>query len=196
MLDRIAELRAAGLDVRAQVAARGVGGIVGLRTTTNPFAFTPGWKEIADKPLAERLAQLHDPAFRARLLYELTQPSDHPWAMALANCYGNLFRMSDPVDYEPHPDSSIAAEAKRAGREPAEYCYDVLLEQDGERLLYMPTVNYAHGSLDDVHTMMTTDFALFGLSDGGAHCEGRGCGDGSLRYRRRWPSARLYRRCL
>jgi N-acyl-D-aspartate/D-glutamate deacylase len=34
----------------------------------------------------------------------------------------------------------------------------------------MPIVNYARGSLDDVHAMMTAPHTLYGLSDGGAHC--------------------------
>ncbi|MGJ3627297.1 amidohydrolase family protein [Sphingomonas sp. MMS24-JH45] len=31
-------------------------------------------------------------------------------------------------------------------------------------------INYARGNLDDVHGMMTGPHALYGLSDGGAHC--------------------------
>jgi len=170
MYQQIAQLRDLGLDVRAQVAARGIGAIVGLRTSSNPFAFTPAWGELADLPFEARLARIRTPAVRDRLLREVKEPSDHPFAAAMANCYDRLFRMDDPVDYEPAPARSLAAEAENAGREPAEYALDVILEEDGQRLLYMPSLNYARGNLDDVHEMMSAEFALFGLSDGGAHC--------------------------
>jgi len=170
MYKRIAQLRDRGLDVRAQVAARGIGAIVGLRTSSNPFAFTPAWRELASLPFEDRLAQVQTPAMRERLLREVNEPNDHPFAAAMANSYGRLFRMDDPVDYEPVPERSLAAEAARAGREPAEHTLDVMLEESGRRLLYMPSLNYADGNLDDVHEMMSAEFALFGLSDGGAHC--------------------------
>ena len=46
----------------------------------------------------------------------------------------------------------------------------MLLEDDGARLLYLPLMNYAHGSLDDVREMITSPHSIFGLSDAGAHC--------------------------
>ncbi len=64
----------------------------------------------------------------------------------------------------------MKAEAARAGKDPAAYVYDVLLEEDGKRLLYFPAINYLSGDLSAVHAMLSADYALFGLSDGGAHC--------------------------
>lgn len=170
MYRRIEALRAKGLDVRAQVAARAIGGIMGIRTNMNPFGFTPGWQEIASLPFPQRLARMRDPSFRDRLLREVKEPSDHPFAAQMAGCHDQAFRMSDPVDYEQSQDCSIGAEARRAGRDVWDHLYDVLLEDEGERLLYVPALNYAAGNLDDVHEMMSADFALYGLSDGGAHC--------------------------
>ncbi|HMJ75184.1 MAG TPA: amidohydrolase family protein, partial [Iamia sp.] len=60
--------------------------------------------------------------------------------------------------------------AAAAGADPAEMVYDALLERDGTQLLYLPLFNFAHGSLADVHEMITSPLALFGLSDAGAHC--------------------------
>jgi N-acyl-D-aspartate/D-glutamate deacylase len=46
----------------------------------------------------------------------------------------------------------------------------MLLEDEGERLLYIPLMNYARGNLDDVREMLTSPNAICGLSDAGAHC--------------------------
>jgi N-acyl-D-aspartate/D-glutamate deacylase len=81
-----------------------------------------------------------------------------------------MFRLTDPVDYELDADWSLGAEAARAGVDAAGVVYDALLEDDGQRLLYVPLFNFAHGNFDDIHEMISTPFALFGLSDAGAHC--------------------------
>ncbi|WP_340315819.1 N-acyl-D-amino-acid deacylase family protein [Rhizorhabdus argentea] len=170
MYSAIAAMREDGLDVRAQVAARAVGAILGLRTSANPFAFTRSWPALSALPFPELLAAFRDAGTRTRLLGEIDEPVDHPLAKSIVGAFDRMFRMRDPVDYEPRPQDSILAEAEAAGIRPAEYVYDTLLEENGERLLYMPSLNYAAGNLDDVHEMMSADFALFGLSDGGAHC--------------------------
>jgi N-acyl-D-aspartate/D-glutamate deacylase len=48
--------------------------------------------------------------------------------------------------------------------------FDLLLGGDGSTLLYIPLMNYARGSLDDVREMISSPYSLFGLSDAGAHC--------------------------
>jgi len=170
IFDWIEERRAEGLPISAQVAIRGVGGIVGFSTNTNPFLATATWKTLAPLPRAERLARLRDPAVRQRILKEHEAPVDGPFGEYLARGFHAMFRMTDPVDYEPSPAASMLAEAQSAGRDPADYVYDVLLEEHGNRLLYFPAINYLSGDLSAVHAMLGQDYALFGLSDGGAHC--------------------------
>src|SRR5207249_2182325 len=84
--------------------------------------------------------------------------------------FHKLFVMGDPVDYEPDPVQSMAGIAARTGRTPAEVTYDLLLEDGGRRLLYMPLANWARQDLGDVREMLLSPNALLGLSDGGAHC--------------------------
>jgi N-acyl-D-aspartate/D-glutamate deacylase len=167
----IESMAAEGLDVRAQVAPRPIGVILTFASTTNPFFIAPTYREIARTATVEqRLARLADPEVKAKILAE--HKHIHPPGMAAVIVQGftRMFRMTDPVDYEPEARNSLGAEAERLGRDPADYVYDVLLEEGGRRLLYMPLINYARGDLDDVYGMMSGKHVLYGLSDGGAHC--------------------------
>jgi N-acyl-D-amino-acid deacylase len=56
------------------------------------------------------------------------------------------------------------------GVDPREFAYDVQLQRDGRQLIYTPLFNFVHGNLDAVREMITSPVAMFGLSDGGAHC--------------------------
>ena len=162
-----------GLPVSAQVAPRPIGAILSFASTTNPFILTPTYRRIvaANASVDERLAALADPQVRTAILSEhaANRPSSG-FAAIITWGFSRMFRMSDPVDYEPQEGQSIAAEAARAGADPATFAYDTLMEEGGRRLLYMPLINYARGNLDDVHGMMTGAHVLYGLSDGGAHC--------------------------
>ena len=167
----VAAMNAEGLDVKTQVAPRPLGVILSFASTTNPFFICPTYREVAREATTEqRLAALADPAVKARILAE--HKHIHPPGMALIIVQGfkRMHRMTDPVDYEPDASTSLGAEAERLGRDPADFVYDVLLEEGGRRLLYMPLINYARGNLDDVWGMMSGPHSLYGLSDGGAHC--------------------------
>jgi N-acyl-D-amino-acid deacylase len=161
-----------GLDVRAQVAPRPVGVLLSFASTSNPFFLCPSYRQLvaSGAPVEARLRQLADPAFKAKILGEHGAYRPEGIVGLMTNGFSRMFRMSDPVDYEPSADASLAAEAARAGRDVADYAYDVLLEEGGRRLLYMPLINYAYGNLDDVYGMMNGPRTLYGLSDGGAHC--------------------------
>jgi len=167
---RVADMVAEGLDVKAQVAPRPIGIVLGLEATLNPFILCPGWRPLHHATLAEKRAALADPATRAMLLAEHAATPGEGFARLVAHGYARMFRVTDPVDYEPPVDQSVAAEAKVRNIAPAELLLDLLLEAEGRRLLYMPLINYARGNLNDVHAMMTAPHTLYGLSDGGAHC--------------------------
>jgi N-acyl-D-aspartate/D-glutamate deacylase len=81
-----------------------------------------------------------------------------------------IFPLGDPPDYEPPPERSIAAIAKREGRSEDEVLYDLMLEQQGKALLMVALVGYADQDLEAIRSMLEHPQTAFGLGDGGAHC--------------------------
>ena len=171
VLDAIAQMNADGLRVRAQVAARGIGILLGLQATLNSFSRCPSYKAVADLPLAERVTALREPARRGAIVAEWPD-----YKLRQEPGFERLFALGDPPDYEPAPEASVAAEAARLGREPADYAYELLIADGGTSLLYSPIINYPNGNLDATRALLTHEFAVPGLSDGGAHvgtiCDG------------------------
>jgi N-acyl-D-aspartate/D-glutamate deacylase len=172
-MDWVDRMVTSGLDVKAQVASRPIGVLLGLQATANPFAFCASYGELAFVSPEEKLAALRDPERKRRILAEHAEiaPTLEPGIVQQIMCgFDVIFRLSDPVDYEMDKDWSIAAEAAAAGTTPESMVYDLLLERDGTQLLYLPLFNFAHGNFDDIHEMITAPNTLFGLSDAGAHC--------------------------
>ena len=134
---------AAGADVKAQVAVRPIGVLIGLQATANPFMFCPSYRQLHTLDHAERLARLRDPEVRRTLLAEHAASSPSGFVGILHSGYDRMYPLSDPPDYEPTPADSVAGRAATTGAEPAELLYDLLLDDDGSRLLYIPLMNYA-----------------------------------------------------
>ena len=179
ILERAEKAADKGLTIRCQVAARGIGVMLGLEATFHPFMGFPSYKRIHHLPLAERVKAMRDPEFKAQLLKEETEPlagdgsAIPPLADELLSKIDmvamRLFRLGENPNYEPTPKDCLAAEAMRTGKPTLEVIYDALLEQEGKALLYFPLYNYTGMSLDTLHEMLTHPLALPGLSDGGAH---------------------------
>jgi N-acyl-D-aspartate/D-glutamate deacylase len=170
LLSAIERWREAGADVKAQVGVRPIGVLIGLQATANPFMFCPSYRPLHSLTHDERVARLHDPELRRTLLDEHAASTPAGFVGILHSGYERMYPLSDPPNYEPSPSDSVAGRAAAAGAQPDELLYDLLLDGDGSRLLYIPLMNYAHGDLDDVREMLTSPNALFGLSDAGAHC--------------------------
>nr|AGL33528.1 amidohydrolase 3 [uncultured proteobacterium] len=168
LLSRLGAAVARGVDIKAQVAGRPVGLMLGLQGSAHPFISRPAYREIADKPLAERVAIMRDPAFRARLIAEKPEKG-HPFINSLAGAYHKIFELGTPPDYEPDPKDSFAARAERLGVDPNELVYDAMLQDEGRAFLYFPMHNYTEGDLENVRAMLEHPDTLYGLSDGGAH---------------------------
>jgi N-acyl-D-aspartate/D-glutamate deacylase len=176
LLDAVTEAQAQGLDMKGQVPPRATGVLLGLTATLNPFSRHPSFKQaIRDaktgelKPLEARIEALRDPAVRARILAD-TPRSAGALVDEILESFHKMYPMSEPVDYEPAPEKSIASIAERQGRRPQELAYDMLLEDDGRALILHPLFNYLPGNLDYVEKMLEHPHTVLGLSDGGAHC--------------------------
>ncbi|MFC3052924.1 N-acyl-D-amino-acid deacylase family protein [Kordiimonas pumila] len=168
-----------GINMRLQVAPRGIGVILGLQCTFHPFIGFPSYKKIAHLSLTERVNIMKDATFKARLLSETSEKvagdgtpipplADLLLAqIAFVSC--KMFKLGENPDYEQPIEHSIYKMAEREGISPLEKIYDILLEKDGREFIYFPIYNYTNMNYDAVSEMMQHPLSLMGLTDGGAH---------------------------
>ncbi len=171
-LARTDAANARGARVTAQIALRGTGVLLNWRGTAHPFVTRASWQAIATLPWAEQLAMLRDPVFKAKLLADPAERPENDSALVdlLFHGWAMQFPLGDEPDYEPTPETSIAAIAAREGRTPEDVAYDTMLADDGRGFIYLPILNYADGHLDHVLELLRHPATVVSLSDGGAHC--------------------------
>jgi N-acyl-D-aspartate/D-glutamate deacylase len=162
-------MNADGLNVRAQVAGRAIGILMCWAGTAHPFATRPSVLALRDKDPAEALRALRDPGFQQKILAE-TPVHLGDFETFVTQTFSKMFAVDEAFDYEPGPEQSVAAIAKRTGRTPEEVCLELLNRHDGEGMLYFPLFNYSAGDLDVLHELHSNPNTLMGLSDAGAHC--------------------------
>jgi len=169
--DRALDARAAGIELRPQTLGRMQSVLVGLQTV-HPFAYRPSYLALRDLPLAERVRRLRDPAMRQRILSEapLPAPESDPFASLFDYGGDRVFTLDENPDYEPGPEQSLTALARREARPEIDVLYDLLLEDEGRALLLHAVANYSAGDHGVAHEMLSHPCSLVGLGDGGAHC--------------------------
>ena len=167
-LTMVEKANANGGDVTAQIFPRPIGLVIGLELSGNPFVMYPSYREIADLPLPERVAEMRKPEVRERILKDKPASDGHPLMFAV-QAFDWIFPLGDPPDYEPDPADSIAARAKARGVSPLEEAYDRLLDDDGHAMLLVTLANFRDASLDTVAELVRREDVVLGLGDGGAH---------------------------
>lgn len=167
-LELLAEANKEGVAMKGQVIGRPTGYLLGLNLSWHPLSFHPTYRELARLPLKTRVAELRKPAVRARILAETPGEAPYP-GLKWMKRFDMMFRLGDPPNYQPSLNDSIAAQAARRGIGPLEIAYDLLLEQEGEAVLFLLVANYNDGTLDAVLEMMRDPNTVLGLGDGGAH---------------------------
>ena len=166
-LANIHAANAAGVTANGQVGCRPIGVLVGLDATVNPFGNHPAYRRVAHLPGTERAARLrNDDALRRELIGERPDDGYTRW---ISYALGRSFELCDDLDYEPPPDTSIAARAAAVGISPWELALDLLAAGDGDALLLYTFENYSGGSLDDVAEMLADPHTICGIGDAGAH---------------------------
>jgi len=168
MIEKYNSAGTADTAITAQMFPRPIGLVIGLELTGNPFVFYPSYREIAELPLEERVAEMRKPEVRARILADKPAADGHP-LLYLAQAWNWIFPLTDEPDYEPDASTSIAARAAARGVTPMEEAYDRLLDDDGHAMLLVAMANFENNSLDTVGELIRRDDVVLGLGDGGAH---------------------------
>ena len=163
-----------GIDLRPQVIPRAITFFTSLRTY-HMFMLRPTYKKLAaDLTHEELVAAMRRPDIKKAILGEKDESIDRrDIGEVLTGIFHNTlyvtFPFTQPVDYEPAPETSVKAEARRMGKDPAEHMYDRLLDDDGNALFMLLSSNYVHGNLEVCREMMQHPKAVSGLGDSGAH---------------------------
>lgn len=159
----ISGFRADGKNVTAVTVPRSGGGVGGL--ATNNFFRTPSWNTLRHMDFEGRLTALRDAALREKLVREL---KESPHADEIVNQTRNWFPMGtdERPFYTGSPDQSLMAIAASANEHPAETWIRLTLETDGEMLFHHRGFNR---NLETLAELITTDWAMPGLGDAGAH---------------------------
>jgi N-acyl-D-aspartate/D-glutamate deacylase len=160
---------AEGLEIRGQVIGRPTASMLGLELSFHPFSLHPSFRPLAGLPLAEKVAAMRDPELRRKLLSE--EPADpNPFFLFLISETEMLFRLGDPPNYHPDPDTSMGAIARAGGRDVMEVIYDVLMEREGREILYRPLGNTSgYRFQSSGRNLIPNDHTVVALGDGGAH---------------------------
>lgn len=165
LLDLLEQANGDGVEMRAQVAPRPVGLLLGHQCTLNPFMTVDTYRDLADLPHHERVTALRRDEVRRKIIDEATAQDRQRLIFDL----GRMFELGDPPNYEPEPDTSVSRRADQLGVNPYELAYDLLLGDDGRAFLYLPFLNWEDGNLDATGEMLAHPHTVVGLADGGAH---------------------------
>ena len=180
-----------GKNVRPQFPGRNVGLMFGLESSLHPFIGHPSYKEISHLPLNERLSIMRDPAFKQKILNESPSfredllkaakeqksnktkeeiKAEAEIGKKLISNYETQFILSDPPNYEPTREDSIAYIAEQRNQSEEEVIYDELIKDNGKNLIYACFTPYENHKLEFVETFYKLKSSVAGGSDGGAHC--------------------------
>ena len=180
-----------GKNVRPQFPGRNVGLMFGLESSLHPFIGHPSYKDISHLPLNERLSIMRDPTFKQKILNESPSfredlqkaakeqksnktkeeiKAEAEIGKKIISNYETQFILSDPPNYEPTREDSIAYLAEQRKQSEEEVIYDELIKDDGKSLIYACFTPYENHKLKFVETFYKLKSSVAGGSDGGAHC--------------------------
>ena len=161
--ERVSEMRRNGVDITGVTVPRSGGGVGGL--STGNFWHTKSWNELRRMDFADRLEAIQDAEFRSRLVQEI---KDHEQEEMILNATKRYYSMGQEArpNYTQSRYESLYDIAEEAGEHPAETWLRLTLETNGKALFHQRGFNV---NLEHLEKMITTDWAMPGLGDAGAH---------------------------
>ena len=162
--EKVSAMRDDGLDVTAVTVPRSGGGIVSL--ANNSFWRTPVWSELHKiKGVPARLKAIQDSDFRAKLIDEI---KNHPNQEPIIRPIKRWYYMGDASrpNYTQSRYESLYDIATEAGEHPVETWLRIMLETEGKAMFHARGFNV---NLEHLEKMITTEWAMPGLGDAGAH---------------------------
>jgi N-acyl-D-aspartate/D-glutamate deacylase len=169
-LDFVREAAREGAKLIPHVGARPVNILLSWDGTINPFSFHANYAALSVMESAQRLAELRKPEVRAAILAEELPLMGDDFMDTIIGGYDKLYELGDPPNYEPAPQDSIAARASAAGVPAQEYCYDLMMKNEGKNVVYFPCFGYGAGDLSRQVELLEDDSTVLSLADTGAHC--------------------------
>ena len=162
--ERVSAMRHKGLDVTGVTVPRAGGGVVGL--AHNLYFRTPAWNKLREiDNLEGRLQAIRDADFRKELVDEI---KNHPRHDEMMRPLKRQYYMGNDLrpKYTQSRYESLSDLAEEAGEHPVETWLRYMLETDGKAQFHVRQFNV---NLDQLEAMITTDWAMPGLGDAGAH---------------------------
>ena len=158
---KVSAMRAEGLNVTSVTVPRSGGGVGGL--ATDNFFRTPAWNALRELPLDGRVQAIRDPETRAKLVAEVKAQG-----AGVVNGMKRWFYMGDGARprYTQDLSENLTAMADAAGEHPVETWLRLSDETNGKALFHMRGFNV---NLDALAELISTDWAMPGLGDAGAH---------------------------
>ena len=162
--EKVTAMRDAGVDITAVTVPRSGGGVGGLSTSN--FWRTPHWNELRKMGFEERLAAIADADFRAQLVADVRDNEQlNEQVLKTTKRYYPMGEDARPNYTQPRYES-LADIADAAGEHPVETWLRLTLESKGKALFHHRGFNV---NLENLELLITTDWALPGLGDAGAH---------------------------
>ena len=161
MNEKVMAMRAEGLNVTSVTVPRSGGGVGGL--STDNFFRTPAWMELRQLDFEGRLNAIRDADYRQRLIVEVKEQGQ-----PVLEGTKRWFWMGDAERpcYTQALDKSLYAMAQAAEEHPVETWLRITDETNGRALFHMRGFNV---NLDSLEELITTEWAMPGLGDAGAH---------------------------
>ena len=159
--EKVSAMRAEGLNVTSVTVPRSGGGVGGL--ATDNFFRTPAWNALRELPLDGRVQAIREPETRAKLVAEVKAQG-----AGVVNGMKRWFYMGDGARprYTQDLSENLTAMAEAAGEHPVETWLRLSDKTNGKALFHMRGFNV---NLDALAELISTDWAMPGLGDAGAH---------------------------